>query len=205
MRHGGRLATARHTLADQYGALHSKRKLAGSERCFEADPEEEAERRSTAAKKAVANRSERPSFVVNPLTKADFAALDPHFVNDRLHFADLPDQLVLASPRLTALQALLVVNAEASIDGLISPTPEVAVGRVGSRKWCKWYVGAAEGVELARSAAQAGNGKLRTWSDDVREAYVQMCRACQALKRQARGIQLRGQLKIVDVLHRLTD
>ncbi|GAA5872427.1 hypothetical protein JCM3774_004518 [Rhodotorula dairenensis] len=200
-----RLVSARCALADRHSALHSERKIAAYQRRVDADVKEEVMRRSARAHKASAHRSERPVFVGQPLDKADIAALDPYFVNHLLRPASLPDDCVHASPRLAALQVLLVAHGEACLDGLVSPAPQVAVGPVGSRPWCAWYLGGSEGVELVRSAAQAGNGRPRTWSEEVRSAYVEMCIAREALKRQARGLELRGQLQLVDVLRLLRE
>lgn len=196
-----KLISARQVLSDRFTAINSHRALAANQRRIDVDLEDEIKRRSAAALKGVENRSERPAFVGKPLANGDLAMLDPLFDNDMISSTSLPS----SCPRLVALKFMIARHEEALVDGLISPALEVAVGPVGSREYCHWYLTAPEGAELARSAIQVGFGELRAWTDERRESYLANRLATEDAKRAARGVQLQGELSLVEALAKLRE
>ena len=197
-----RLVAARQVLSDRFTTINSHRALAANQRRIEGDLEDEVRRRSEAALKGVENRSERPTFVGQPLANGDLVKLDPLFVDDAINSTSLPSS---NCPCLAALKSIIARHEEALVDGVISPAPEIAFGPVASRAYCHWFLSAPEGAELARSAAQVGFPEKRVWTDDHREAYLATRTAMEDAKRAVRGLQLQGQLTVVEALAKLRE
>ncbi|GAA5963186.1 hypothetical protein JCM8115_001049 [Rhodotorula mucilaginosa] len=197
-----RLVAARQVLSDRFTAINSHRALAANQRRIEGDLEDEVRRRSEAALKGVENRSERPTFVGQPLANGDLVKLDPLFVDDAINSTSLPSS---NCPCRAALKSIIARHKEALVDGVISPAPKIAVGPVASRAYCHWFLSAPEGAELARSAAQVGFPEKRVWTDDHREAYLATRTAMEDAKRAVRGLQLQGQLTVVEALAKLRE
>ncbi|GAA5981141.1 hypothetical protein JCM10908_003998 [Rhodotorula pacifica] len=216
-----RLRQARADLYETVSALDGCRQLGAQDRRDADDPQAEFERRSAAAHLGVENRTDRLCFEGAPVAASSSPVvrrlLEPHFDHlDRLQEGAVPrdgkvedeqGRLLMVPARLVQLLDLLDQHREAILDGLASPLQNltlVAGGGVGTRAWVDWFLGAKEGVELARSASKQGSAGGPDWTDEARREQSEAQRAREQQRRLQTGL-VAGEMGPSAALERLRE
>lgn len=173
-----------------------------------------AAHRSCLAKERIAKQEPGPVFVGEPLvTKEDRDLITSCFDSSSGQFQTrlIPPPALLRSARLRQLVEILDANAEAKLDGTISPAPSITIRPTRVKEWVEWFIKTREGVEMRRSAGGIDTGKGHGTTVEMRQR-IKALRTSEAFvreenRRRARGttLPLVGELTLTQAVKRMSE